>query len=130
MNLIFLLLGPVFQSRLAPTFTFPQMKANIGKSNINSVVNIKLEPRPMTIAQMLANYSPYVMYAFAEKNFAMRLFRGIFLGRPALDIQLIHATLYFSKQRAVKEQNNIDQEFMSVIKSAEIFYRTHNRHRK
>eukprot|EP01034_Spumella_vulgaris_P025045 gene25045-31455_t len=80
----------------------------------NSTVLLRLLPRMATLREVFSGYFPYMQYVSSEKGFMLRLLQGVFLGRPALDIQLIHATATLAHNKALAEQNDISAIFAAA----------------
>lgn len=83
-----------------------------------STVHLRLRPRVQSLGELFRGYWPYLRYVVSEQGFFRRLLRGVCLGRPALDIQLIHATAALAHRRSLLEQMEILSAFTTNGASA------------
>lgn len=60
--------------------------------NATNMVYVRLVPQYASLFSLFQCYSPYITY-FLTRKFASRIFRGVFFGRPAMDLQLIRASI-------------------------------------
>lgn len=81
-------------------------------------IHVALEPRPPSLHLIFEGYSAYVNALWVEEGLLQRLLRGIFFGRPALDIQLIHVTSLLADRKAQGELNSISFAFASPLPSS------------
>jgi hypothetical protein len=77
-------------------------------------VYLRLLPRMQSLREVFSGYFPYMQYIASEKGFLWRLLQGVFLGRPALDIQLIHATATLAHNKSLSEQTDISAAFAAA----------------
>eukprot|EP01038_Epipyxis_sp_PR26KG_P006662 gene6662-9144_t len=90
------------------------LQARLMSSSTNPPIYIELLPRIASITSLFSGYLIYISYIYSEKGTVGRLLRGIFFGRPALDIQLIHVTSELAQKRSVIEQRRIQEAFLQA----------------
>ena len=82
-------------------------------------VHFALEARPLRYSQLFRSYLTYISFVCSEDGLLYRLLNGVIFGRPALDIQLIHAISSVAKQQAFNERHILEWAFSSVWSQAQ-----------
>ena len=78
-------------------------------------VHFALEARPLRYSQLFSSYLTYIAFVCSEDGLLYRLLNGVIFGRPALDIQLIHAISSVAKQQAFNERNILEWAFSCAL---------------
>lgn len=78
-------------------------------------VHFALEARPLRYSQLFSSYLTYIAFVCSEDGLLYRLLNGVIFGRPALDIQLIHAISSVAKQQALNERNILEWAFSCAL---------------
>jgi hypothetical protein len=86
----------------------PNYKVNLCDSP-TATAFIGLQGRPMANAKIFQAYLAHLAYFYTERGLLSRLCRGVAYGRPALDIQLIHATSHLAQKRERLEARLIER---------------------
>ena len=95
------------------------------QSSAGDTVHLALQARPLSFWKLFSGYLTYFSFLRSEDGKMLRrLLNGAFFGRPALDIQLIHALSSIAKKAASDERKLTEWAFS--ISSPSTSYNTSN----